>query len=367
MSMNYLRGVTEWALMVALVFGTGATARAQEDPKSDEGVVKIGRPDGDTTKPDLPPPGAPDRVRPGLGRPEAGRPELPEYWIGLKGGDIPADHPLRAHLDLPEHQGLLVAEVVPKGPAAKAGLKQYDILLKANNNALHDMKDLIDLVKSEGPKKGQIMLEILRHNKRESLTLTPDKTPADAPLASREGGGGGGVEFGTGMPEGNPGVPDDVFQQLQQFQQQLRGRMPMGFRDLGPGVIVGGGGQGFGNMPNGVSMSITKEGDKPAHITLKRGDKTWEFDGNDAEALKKLPEDLRPFAERMLHNGGNRMHVGPTFGPEQGPGSGPENDGGRLRERLDRMEQRLNDLHKRLKGPSNPPAENPKDQNDQVK
>src|ERR1044072_4963489 len=100
MSISCLRGATEWALMVALVFGAGVFAQAQEEQQSEKGVVQIGRTDKDA-KPNLPPPGE-DRERPAP----------PKYWIGLLGGAIPADHPLRAQLDLPEKQGLLVANVV---------------------------------------------------------------------------------------------------------------------------------------------------------------------------------------------------------------------------------------------------------------
>src|SRR5205823_1995088 len=127
---------TEWALMVALVFGAGAIAQAQDQEKPERAVVQIGRTDKGDAKPKLPPPGE---------NLDQSRPVPPKYWIGLLAGAIPADHPLRAHLDLPEHQGLLVANVMPDSPAAKAGLKQHDILLKANNNDLHEMKDLIDL------------------------------------------------------------------------------------------------------------------------------------------------------------------------------------------------------------------------------
>ena len=56
---------------------------------------------------------------------------MPKHWIGMLGG--PATPELRAQLDIPEGQGLLVRQVVPDSPAAKAGLQDFDILLKAND------------------------------------------------------------------------------------------------------------------------------------------------------------------------------------------------------------------------------------------
>lgn len=354
MSNSYLRGAIEWALMVALVCGLGAFAQAQEEEgKPDEGVVQIGRADGDEAKPKLQPP-VRDRRQP--------QQELPEYWIGMLGGDIPADHPLRAHIDLPEKEGLLVANVLPDGPAAKAGLKQNDILLKANNTALKDMKDLIELVKTEGPKKGQITLEVLRHGKRETIYLKPEKRPANARVPQGEAGGGfqpfpggpggGGFAFG-------PGGANSPEEMMRRFRDQL----PMEFRDFGPGVIVGGGGQGMANLPDGVSISIQKQNGKPTHITVQRGADTWNIDGDDAEALKKLPEDLRPSVEQMLQGGGNRIHM-PNFGRGFGPGAGLDQDNGRLRERLERMEQRLEEMQRRMMGPQHAPADKPKDEHE---
>ena len=59
----------------------------------------------------------------------------------------PVTPELRAQIDIPEGQGLLVRQVVPDSPAAKAGLKNFDILLRANDTDLHDMRDLMELVR----------------------------------------------------------------------------------------------------------------------------------------------------------------------------------------------------------------------------
>jgi hypothetical protein len=260
------------------------------------------------------------------------------------GGAIPANNPLRAHIDLPEKQGLLVDSVMPDSPAAKAGLKQHDILLKGNNSELYEMKDLIDLVMSEGAKKGQISLEILRHNKRETINLKPESLPANVHLPQGVPGGEGGSFGGPGFP----GMPE-------QFMQQFGGQFPE-FRNFGPGVILRGEGQGFASMPNGVSVSIQKQDGQPTHITVTRGKEKWDVTGDDPESLKKLPDDLRPFVERMLHGGGGGggggmggMFRGPEGSRPQGPGPGFE-DGGQLREQLERMEKRLDEMQRRLHG-----------------
>jgi membrane-associated protease RseP (regulator of RpoE activity) len=335
MSIHSLRNAMNWALIVALVLGAGAIARA-EDGQTGGKVIRIGHSDGDKAEPKLPPPddGAGDRTL---------APEMPKYWIGLLGGAITADNPLRAQLDLPEGQGLIVANVVPESPAAKAGLKQHDILLKANDKELRDMHDLVDLVLAEGPKKGQITLDIMRHNKRETVYITPEERPANAQVPQvdfNNGGGNGGFAF----QGGDPG-------QIGELLKQFGGNMPMEFRNFGNGVIVGGGG-GAANMPNGVSITVKKENGKPAQITVKRGEETWNVVGDDPESLKQLPEDLRPSVEQMVHGNGMKIHM-PNF-EQRLEGQGFSD--GRLNERLERMEQRLEELQKRL-GENHPAAE----------
>jgi len=244
MSISYARNALNWSLMAALVVGAGAVARAQDQDRQDDKVIRIGKSDQDQSTPNS---GSSDRNH--------GEQEAPKYWIGLLGGPIPPEHVLRAQLDLPANDGLLVANVVPNSPAAKAGLKQYDVLVKANNKELHEMKDLVDLVLSEGAKKGQITLDVLRRGKHETIALKPEERPANAPTPQRS----------RDDEEGMAGGPD-----VEQFMQQFRNRFPMQFRNMGPGVIVGGGAGGVSNMPNGVSISVRKENDKPAHISVKR-------------------------------------------------------------------------------------------------
>lgn len=329
MSKLYFRGATAGALITALMLGAGAVAQASQDDNADSGkVVTIGRADDDHA--------APNGVQ---------QPAAPKFWIGLLGGQITADNPLRAHVDLPENQGLIVVNVVPDSPAAKAGIKQHDILLRANEKDLHEMSDLVDLVLSEGAKKGQIAIEVMRHNKHETIQLTPEERPANAPMPHPMAGQFGGNFGGNGNEFGLP----------QEFLQQFGGQLPNQFRNFGPGAI-GGGGQVAAGVPSGVSVSVNKQEGQPTHVTVKRGDETWEVTGDDAESLKKLPEDLRPVVEQMLHGDGEglKMHA-PKF---EGRVGAPGFDNG-LQDRLERMEQQMQLLQKQLEG-NHAPAEGEK-------
>jgi hypothetical protein len=242
-------------------------------------------------------------------------------------GAISPDHVLRAFVDIPEKQGLLVATVAEHSPAAKAGLKKHDILLRANDTDLHEMSDLTDLVASEGETKGQITLEVLRKSGRETVYVTPEDRPVEAqrPQAGDDAFGGG---FG---PLGPQGFPQEL---LERFQG--RGPVEFGHFGFGDGGIV--------NVPNGVSVNIQKDGDKPARITVKRGDETWEVTADDEESLNQLPEDLRPFVEQMLHRGA-------PLDVQKFLGGFPQDrdfNEGRFPQRLERIEKQMEELLERL-------------------
>ena len=66
-------------------------------------------------------------------------------------------------------------------------------------------------------------------------------------------------------------------------------------------------------MPNGVSVSIQKQNDEPAHITVKRGNDTWDIVGDDPSSLAQLPDDVRPFVEQLLAGGGRMQLQMPTM------------------------------------------------------
>ncbi len=104
-------------------------------------------------------------------------------------------------------------------------------------------------------------------------------------------------------------------------------------------------------MPNGVSVSIQKQNDEPAHITVKRGNDSWEIVGDDPASLAQLPEDLRPFVERLLSDSGSMTMQMPTLPPMpgmtrpgmMGPGIRGFNDD-EMQQQLHRMEQQLQQM-----------------------
>lgn len=95
----------------------------------------------------------------------------PKFIIGVALAEVPDS--LRSHVDLPEGQGVMVGSVTPEGPAARAGIEQFDILLKAGDRELKTPIDLKEVV--DGQEIQPVTLTLLRHGEQKTLEVTPIK------------------------------------------------------------------------------------------------------------------------------------------------------------------------------------------------
>ncbi len=198
---------------------------------------------------------------------------LSDYWLGLE--CFPVDAVLRSHLSLGEAEGLVVEQVVPDSPAAKAELKQHDVLMKAGGKAIKTVADLVGAV--DEAKETELTFEIIRAGKPMTIKATPAKRPEN--VLRR--------------------VPDQRMDELRQWLERMQGEQPGSsrYRILGPGAVVL---PGSRDLPKGMSVTITRSGGEPGKIIVKKDDQAWEI--SDKE-LDKLPDDVRPHVERMLGRG----------------------------------------------------------------
>ena len=88
-----------------------------------------------------------------------GRGEQGGQRLGLQVQDLTAE--LAALLDFSFQQGVLVADVAPESPAAKAGLVRGDVLTRANEAALQSSADL-DAILESAKVPAQIRFEVMR-------------------------------------------------------------------------------------------------------------------------------------------------------------------------------------------------------------
>ena len=122
-------------------------------------------------------------------------------WLGMFGQDI--DQAAARYFNLQDLKGMLVTEVHPSTPAARAGIKPGDIVLAPNNPPIANKDEyltrIFGMTKSES-----VTLTLLRDGRRERETLTPQvldkrmaldlvRTRWGFELADRKGGTGAEV------------------------------------------------------------------------------------------------------------------------------------------------------------------------------
>lgn len=93
-----------------------------------------------------------------------------DHYIGI--GVEPLDDALRAHLNLPDGQGLLANQIVAGSPAEKVGVKTHDVLLELGEKPLDSTETLIAQV--QAAKGKATTLKLVRAGKPLSITITPE-------------------------------------------------------------------------------------------------------------------------------------------------------------------------------------------------
>jgi membrane-associated protease RseP (regulator of RpoE activity) len=202
-----------------------------------------------------------------------------EYWLGISLGTLPDV----AKDQLGIGHGLVVSDVRPDDPAAKAGIQKHDILIKAGDAALKTPADLIKAV--DAAKETELTLTVVRGGKELAIKVTPIKrSEAQDAVTLRPRG-----EF------------REEIKRLEEALENLKGKVgeqPLSLFLARPGVVA----PGItltkpAELPQGMVISVSKEGDKPATIHVKRGDQEWEVT---EDKLGDLPEDVRKHVEKFL-------------------------------------------------------------------
>ncbi|MBK8480625.1 MAG: DegQ family serine endoprotease [Proteobacteria bacterium] len=123
-------------------------------------------------------------------------------------------------LGLPHTHGALVGDVVAGGPAARAGLRRGDFIVKLDGEPIKQADQLRNAVAALGPKQ-TVTLEYLRGGKGQKARVQLTELPADAAVARR----------GVDAAKGAPGL------WVEPLTPTVRERFKLG-RELRSGVVV---------------------------------------------------------------------------------------------------------------------------------
>ncbi len=277
------------------------------------------------------------------------------YWLGILVD--PVDSLLKTHLRI--EAGVVVGQVVPESPAAEAGIEVHDILLKFGQTPLEDVESLQNAVEQNQGKEAKLTL--LRAGQEKTLAVTPKPRPADI------------------APPGpaHPGDWGRISDMLKRMERGEAGEDPLRLYFLQPGFVVPKELRqrrgdlfptppGALQIPEGTRITITRQHEGPAAITVERNGEKWEvIEGQ----LDRLPADLRPTVKSML--GGGRVYLfgpspviapgdrpAPSANDEPAPGPGPRVEptvpgvGTRhkdMEKQLEQMQRTLREHEQRIK------------------
>jgi serine protease Do len=93
---------------------------------------------------------------------------------------------LAKEFKLKDNTGALVGDVVPKGPADKAGLKDGDVVLECNGKAISDSRRL-RLIVGEVKPGTTVPMKVLRDGSTKTLQVTIEQQPGTEKLAENNG------------------------------------------------------------------------------------------------------------------------------------------------------------------------------------
>jgi len=275
-----------------------------------------------------------------------------KFWIGLL--CVAPSDALRTQLELGEGEGLLVEEVRDGGPAAQAGLKTHDVLVRVTTgqgepSTLTSTHQLVEVVQQAG--KSPLKLEVIREGQRQSIEVVAEERPIVAAAQSVTLAHTAGPHLGfrwagpmfvnvtPPLPPGTKiefvpaeGAPQRVLVKQGDkswdvkvdsvaslpaslevlVEQQLAARQPHPFNVVyshPPMPVV----RRLTALPPNVTLTVTRTGAEPATIVIKRGDQTFEGTENQ---IDKFPAELRPMILGALGHHPeplvNRVHAMPV-------------------------------------------------------
>ncbi|RZG65565.1 Do family serine endopeptidase [Acinetobacter bouvetii] len=99
-------------------------------------------------------------------------------YLGVSLQDI--DRNLAESYKLAKPEGSLITQVAPSSPAAKAGFKSGDVILKFNGTPISRTSELLNYLNRAVPNQS-IQLEVLRDDSRRNISATLDTAPDDTP------------------------------------------------------------------------------------------------------------------------------------------------------------------------------------------
>jgi Do/DeqQ family serine protease len=190
-------------------------------------------------------------------------------WLGVKGDTVSAD--IARSLGLSRPQGLIITEVYPQGPGARAGLQEGDVITAVDGAEINDQGGLNFRVGTKSP-NDTVAVTILRDGRTQTVNARVSTLPGQADP-------GQGTTVGQGALAGLQGVA------------------------LNPALADRLGGDPF---TSGVVVTGLQRNSIPARIGLRPNDLIVQVDGRPATSVAALSRAQRG-TELTIVRGGRKL------------------------------------------------------------
>jgi serine protease Do len=176
-------------------------------------------------------------------------------WLGVLVQKITPE--LAEHLELEDESGALVSKVAPEGPAAKAGIERYDVIVEFDDKPIANLSELPRAV-AETPVDKTVEVVVVRDRKRKTLRAKVGELPQPELSEFAKRSESGPAEFGLVVQDLNP---------------ELAERLGLDTTD-------------------GVLITSVKPGSPADDAQLRRGDVILEVDRSEIEDVDDLRTQL---------------------------------------------------------------------------
>lgn len=241
-------------------------------------------------------------------------------YLGVESSQVP--EMLAEHLGLKPGEGVFIRSVMPDGPAAKAGVKEHDIILRVGGEAIGNVMDLSREVTTHKPDE-VVRLDLIQKGKPGNLDVTLGTRPADFGQANNrraldqlnlEGLPKDMADRVRGMIEGNigglqldlQGGAADVAPQMDGAVREMKLRLEKAMEGLNGQLVPGMPGI---NIQQGATMRLLDQkgsvelksnGDgKEVTIRDKENNITWTGPWDTEQDKAAAPDDVRQRVERL--------------------------------------------------------------------
>jgi len=204
-------------------------------------------------------------------------------WLGVGVSEVSADK--MKTLRLPEERGALLGKIVPDSPAAKAGLKENDVVLEINGQRIEGTEQFRRMI-HEIPAGRTANLTVWRDGRSQNIKVTVGKHEAGNMKVFADGP----KSFAFKMPP-MPAMPDlSGLEHLRSFSMISPGRPLLG---IDAETLEGDFGNYFG-APNGEGVLVRGvfASSPAAKAGLKAGDVITSLNGERVRSASELREKL---------------------------------------------------------------------------